>query len=1574
MDAEIGSTFEREEIERVEAVEGETNMNARPYQVELLERAIERNTIVCLGTGTGKTFISVMLIKEMAHQVRQTYKSGGKRTFFLVNTVPLAIQQAEVIKKHTDLKVKKYVGEMNVDFWDKEKWEEELNENNVLVMTAQIFLDLLNHAYIKLSQVNLLIFDECHHAKKVHPYKQITQVFNECPKDDRPKIMGLTASVVNGKVKPWSLQSEITDLECTLRATCETSQDEDVGRFAARPSEQVMVFSHSRIDDDLNVFIQILQDVLDPGLTFLADCRVPRNANAHWCAKWALRECKQTLLELGPWAANRVAEYLINDLGRACQEFQVCSKEEQLFYQFSTTQLRQLQSVYRNFTSSIGDGSDHGSGLCYIMPKLQELLSVLRQYGASDSNETEQDNKLCGIVFVERRYTALILSEQINIVAKLDHELSFVKSDFVIGHGTGGRVNFSNETEMNFKKQEEVLRQFRRHKFNLLIATCVVEEGLDIPKCNMVCRFDFPKSFRSYVQSKGRARAKNSCYYILVDREEEVEKTNELALMQDVENRLSDMCHDRDEPTEEECDEAADTDFLPPYLPGNGEGARLTMSSSVSLLARYCSKLPADRFTPVKPVYKVQEIGKDVYWCKLEMPMSCPLRSTIYGCPMPRKNLAKMAAAYKACKELHRIRELDDDLLPVQSLSDEDSESEEEETGSDGKRKAKAGTKKRKQVYKRKVPQIFIGSLAQQGQPQYLTVVTIRVTKLTNKDDFDLSKPFFTNDNCQRFGLLTNAPLPAVRSFKLYPNYGEITVSLRSSSLLTSHRFTKQHLETIQRFHCFLFMHILRGPVEFKPTNTDGSADGYFVVLVKQTGREVDYDGMKAALRLEAFSRETPPIEEDMVVTRNEPDFQQRAQRLAVLRVRHDLSPLSPFPCKPKASQKYTSYLHYFGERITIKEQPLIEVKGIPSRVNFLVDRKRESVIKGFELFPELCDVYPIRASLLSASMLLPSILHRVNALYLVGDVKAMISGVRDNKDESEMHPIGARDANYETSLLHGDKSNVTGEMPMEDDDDDDDSFEAGEEDSELIDDEDDNFDEFPGLFSDLKSLFCGSRGPPDHPDTAVVFQALTTTHSGETFHLERLEMLGDAFLKLAVSLHLFWSYQDKDEGKLTQRKIKQISNLALYRAAVKTSLAGYQQCTQLARDNWCPVGCQFSKLPPKTTPCSGDTVERMDTDSSSAVDAEMGVENTDESDSRADIQVIGDKSVADSMEALIGAYLISCGYLGALRFMKFLGLKVLPDEVGDQDINSSAEQSKAGCYAPFWNYASNTEGACNSDDTVQQLVSGLENFESNSIRYPFGSKLFLLEALTHASYYPNRITPCYQRLEFLGDALLDFLVTQHLYFRHANLSPGELTDIRQALVNNNIFAIIAVENGYNKYLKEMSPLLFKIIENFITRVEDEKEERKQNYSDEITADPFIVVSEQDAEGFEAPKVLGDIFESVAGAVFLDSSMDLTKIWGVYYRMMEPYINHYSVNIPINPIREVYEKSSKVTLSKAEERNGKIERTLSVDWGEFVGRGVNSKIAKATAAKRAVQALKRISNVTNPVDGQLSGH
>ena len=70
---------------------------------------------------------------------------------------------------------------------------------------------------------------------------------------------------------------------------------------------------------------------------------------------------------------------------------------------------------------------------------------------------------------------------------------------------------------------------------------------------------------------------------------------------------------------------------------------------------------------------------------------------------MPRKNLAKISAALEACKKLHEIGELDDNLLPVRSLSDEESELEDEDEGVSGKKRKKGGPKKQKRVYERKV-------------------------------------------------------------------------------------------------------------------------------------------------------------------------------------------------------------------------------------------------------------------------------------------------------------------------------------------------------------------------------------------------------------------------------------------------------------------------------------------------------------------------------------------------------------------------------------------------------------------------------------------------------------------------------------------------------------------------------------------------------------------------------------------------------------------------------------------------------------------------------------------------------
>ena len=133
-------------------------------QTELMEQAKSENIIVCLPTGSGKTYIAVMLIKEMSSSIRVSWKDGGKRTVFLVKTgkssdrlvvgahwieslVQLVDQQSNYIRIHTGLAVGCYYGDLGVDFWRKDKWMEELESHQVLVFTAQVFLDLIDHNY-----------------------------------------------------------------------------------------------------------------------------------------------------------------------------------------------------------------------------------------------------------------------------------------------------------------------------------------------------------------------------------------------------------------------------------------------------------------------------------------------------------------------------------------------------------------------------------------------------------------------------------------------------------------------------------------------------------------------------------------------------------------------------------------------------------------------------------------------------------------------------------------------------------------------------------------------------------------------------------------------------------------------------------------------------------------------------------------------------------------------------------------------------------------------------------------------------------------------------------------------------------------------------------------------------------------------------------------------------------------------------------------------------------------------------------------------------------------------------------
>lgn len=142
----------------------------------------------------------------------------------------------------------------------------------------------------------------------------------------------------------------------------------------------------------------------------------------------------------------------------------------------------------------------------------------------------------------------------------------------------------------------------------------------------------------------------------------------------------------------------------------------------------------------------------------------------------------------------------------------------------------------------------------------------------------------------------------------------------------------------------------------------------------------------------------------------------------------------------------------------------------------------------------------------------------------------------------------------------------------------------------------------------------------------------------------------------------------------------------------------------------------------------------------------------------------------------------------------------------------------------------------------LEKYLKKIEGFEK-VLGINFQDKKLLLQALTHRSYInENRDFPLGQneRLEFLGDAVLELVVTEHLYGLYPDKPEGELTVLRSALVNTSSLSGTAAELGVNDYL-------------LLSRGESKDTGRARQY------------------------ILANAFEAIIGAVYLDSGFDESR-------------------------------------------------------------------------------------------------
>ena len=262
-----------------------------------------------------------------------------------------------------------------------------------------------------------------------------------------------------------------------------------------------------------------------------------------------------------------------------------------------------------------------------------------------------------------------------------------------------------------------------------------------------------------------------------------------------------------------------------------------------------------------------------------------------------------------------------------------------------------------------------------------------------------------------------------------------------------------------------------------------------------------------------------------------------------------------------------------------------------------------------------------------------------------------------------------------------------------------------------------------------------------------------------------------------------------------------------------------------------------------------------------------------------------------------------------------------------------------------------------------------------------FREKSFLWEALTHCSYSPHqKLTNSYERLEFLGDAVIDFLVTCHLFSEHPNLNPGELTNLRSALVNNNTLARISVESRLYTHLLYNSPRMLSKINEYVAYTgvdwgDDANNNEESNPKDDKMIENLDLINEEDCpelEDIEVPKVLGDTVEAVMGAVFVDSGFDLRIVWKCFRHIFPKMEDIVSKN-PKNVTARLYERfpsdpdHERVKFRPLEKtKKGKAQVLVEVEVGlasgrakQFFFRGIGNtkKRAKEASARCAIREL-----------------
>jgi len=494
----------------------------RHYQNNIVNSCKNKNSLVVLPTGLGKTIIGILLI---AHSLKKYPKS---KIIVLAPTRPLVSQHKTSCEKFLDVDP-----EQIISFTGKISPEKRIylfKTSKVIISTPQVIQNDLLRGRYDLRQTSMIIFDEAHKTKGNYAYNFISKEYiNTC---NDPLVLGLTASP--GR-----------DIE-HIQEICDNLHAENIV-FRSYEDDDVKQYIH-----DIDIFInlvslpvklvelsQVWQDLFKKFLRFFIDRKLINPYKKYYSKLDFLRitqdltqsfrfeegdiseeDYLQNLFQLDPKIIDIIKEndYNVHSVYSYCsscvsllhakdlietQDISLfLSFLERLKYKADQDTLSAKRIVNSKHFKFIYSKIERENLSLLAHPKIKKIISIVRE-------EIEEFNNKKIIIFTQFREMAEFLKKKLTY----EFQNQLVVEKFI------GQTSKIDDFGYSQKMQTEILQKFREDKINIIIATSVAEEGIDIPNVDAIIFYEPVPSEIRLIQRRGRTGryASGRCYILLTE-------------------------------------------------------------------------------------------------------------------------------------------------------------------------------------------------------------------------------------------------------------------------------------------------------------------------------------------------------------------------------------------------------------------------------------------------------------------------------------------------------------------------------------------------------------------------------------------------------------------------------------------------------------------------------------------------------------------------------------------------------------------------------------------------------------------------------------------------------------------------------------------------------------------------------------------------------------------------------------------------------------------------------------------------------------------------------------------------